>query len=174
MNSKFYKEQARTALKENQKVFALCMLIMFFFSVPSLASRLAEVTSPMSAVLLFGIESVISVCLISVLQYSFSKMSLKALHNEFELFVLDLSFAGWILLEILTLGLLSLWVTPYHRISRAAFYKSLKKGTLNEENTEEAFEQKSVYNYASPDIPAGFDPVTNEIPPVCDKSENDE
>ena len=48
--------------------------------------------------------------------------------NKWRLFCLDLSFIGWYLLCILTLGILSLWVTPYHNAARAEFYQSLISG----------------------------------------------
>ncbi len=42
-----------------------------------------------------------------------------------ELFLLELSFIGWILLSALTLGILSLWVTPYLQATTAVFYRKL-------------------------------------------------
>lgn len=42
-----------------------------------------------------------------------------------ELFVLGLSFFGWTLLSIITLGIASLWVTPYINAAYAAFYRQL-------------------------------------------------
>lgn len=42
-----------------------------------------------------------------------------------ELFVLGLSFFGWNLLCILTLGIASLWITPYLNAAYAAFYREL-------------------------------------------------
>jgi uncharacterized membrane protein len=46
--------------------------------------------------------------------------------NKGKLFLLDLSFIGWILLSILTFGILSLWVAPYQQATRAAFYEDIK------------------------------------------------
>lgn len=47
--------------------------------------------------------------------------------HKWELFVLDLSFIGWILLEILTLGILGLfYVNPYIFSTHAAFYEAVK------------------------------------------------
>ena len=46
--------------------------------------------------------------------------------HKLDLFLLDLSFIGWILLSILTLGIGMLWVTPYMYTSRAKFYEELK------------------------------------------------
>lgn len=45
-----------------------------------------------------------------------------------ELFLQDLSFIGWILLSILTLGILLIWLNPYMELSRAVFYERLKNG----------------------------------------------
>lgn len=39
-----------------------------------------------------------------------------------DLFVMDLSFLGWLILSVLTLGILGLWVTPYMWASEANFY----------------------------------------------------
>lgn len=47
--------------------------------------------------------------------------------NKMKLFLLDLSFIGWILLCIVTLGIGILWVTPYMQTSRTAFYEELKR-----------------------------------------------
>lgn len=46
--------------------------------------------------------------------------------NKGKLFLLDLSFIGWILLSMLTFGILSLWVAPYQQATRAAFYEDIK------------------------------------------------
>ena len=47
--------------------------------------------------------------------------------NKMKLFLLDLSFIGWMLLCILTLGIGFLWLIPYMQESRVAFYEDLKK-----------------------------------------------
>ena len=46
--------------------------------------------------------------------------------HKMELFILDLSFIGWILLSILTCGVLVLYVEPYMMATRSAFYLELK------------------------------------------------
>ena len=54
-------------------------------------------------------------------------MSKKMMHgNKWRLFCLDFSFIGWYLLCALTLGVLTLWITPYNMMARAQFYESLK------------------------------------------------
>ena len=45
--------------------------------------------------------------------------------HKFELFCLEISFIGWALLSILTLGIGGLFLTPYTRAARAAFYRNL-------------------------------------------------
>lgn len=46
--------------------------------------------------------------------------------HKWDLFVLELSFIGWIILSILTLGILSLWVAPYIAITEINFYDEVK------------------------------------------------
>lgn len=45
--------------------------------------------------------------------------------NRFKLFLLDLSFIGWYILGSMCFGIGVLFVTPYHRTARAAFFNSL-------------------------------------------------
>ncbi|MBQ9363617.1 MAG: DUF975 family protein [Bacteroidaceae bacterium] len=47
--------------------------------------------------------------------------------HKMELFLLDLSFIGWYLLCIPTLGLAFFLVYPYHYTTRAHFYEALKQ-----------------------------------------------
>lgn len=44
-----------------------------------------------------------------------------------KLFGLDLSFIGWFLLGIISLGVGFIWIAPYYRTTRAAFYCNLKE-----------------------------------------------
>jgi uncharacterized membrane protein len=46
--------------------------------------------------------------------------------HKMKLFLLDLSFIGWLLLCILTLGIGFLWLIPYMQSARAAFYEDLR------------------------------------------------
>ncbi len=49
-------------------------------------------------------------------------------HNKWRLFLLDLSFAGWTVLSVLTLGLLEfLFVNPYIATCKAELYLSLRR-----------------------------------------------
>lgn len=45
--------------------------------------------------------------------------------NKWRLFCLEFSFIGWILLSMLTLGILLFWVAPYMEVARVEFYESL-------------------------------------------------
>lgn len=50
--------------------------------------------------------------------------------HKAELFFLELSFIGWGLLSILTLGIGSLWLNPYIQAAHAAFYRNLNRVTV--------------------------------------------
>ena len=56
--------------------------------------------------------------------------------NKWRLFCLDFSFIGWILLSILTCGILIFVVEPYMLAARAAFYESIKGAPVEAEATE--------------------------------------
>lgn len=47
--------------------------------------------------------------------------------HKLDLFLLDLSFLGWALLSILTLGIGALWLNPYASAARAAFYRDISQ-----------------------------------------------
>lgn len=46
--------------------------------------------------------------------------------HKWELFCLHFSFIGWILLSLLTFGILFFWVSPYMKVSEALFYEKIK------------------------------------------------
>lgn len=46
--------------------------------------------------------------------------------HKTDLFFLDLSFLGWDLLNVLTLGIGTLWLNPYRNAAYAAFYRELQ------------------------------------------------
>jgi uncharacterized membrane protein len=45
--------------------------------------------------------------------------------NKWRLYCLHLSFIGWALLSLLTLGIGVLWLVPYQQASVAAFYRDI-------------------------------------------------
>lgn len=56
--------------------------------------------------------------------------------QKWNLFLLDLTFIGWILLSILTAGIGMIFVEPYMSTTRAAYYEDLKSEKLVEETEE--------------------------------------
>ena len=50
--------------------------------------------------------------------------------HKFDLFYLQLSFIGWAILSILSLGLGFFWLIPYQMTAQAAFYRDIKKGAM--------------------------------------------
>ena len=52
--------------------------------------------------------------------------------HKWRLFCLNLSFIGWILLSLLTFGILLFWVMPYMEVARVEFYQSLLATDTNE------------------------------------------
>ena len=46
--------------------------------------------------------------------------------HKWELFCLDLSFIGWRILCVLTVGILSFWVEPHVQVSHAEFYEHIR------------------------------------------------
>jgi uncharacterized membrane protein len=49
--------------------------------------------------------------------------------HKFELFVLQLSFIGWILLVPVTFGLIAIWLVPYMNAAAANAYLEIKDNT---------------------------------------------
>jgi uncharacterized membrane protein len=47
--------------------------------------------------------------------------------HKLDLFLLHLSFIGWILLSVLTFGILAIFLEPYIKAANFAFYENLKK-----------------------------------------------
>ncbi|MCR4842948.1 MAG: DUF975 family protein [Eubacterium sp.] len=62
--------------------------------------------------------------------------------NKFRLLLLYISFVGWFILSIFTLGLLTLWITPYMTTTLALFYMDIQgiapSGKENEDHTFDA------------------------------------
>ena len=50
--------------------------------------------------------------------------------HKWELFCLDFSFIGWILLSIFTLGIGGIVLLPYQRAARTAFYRNLSPNVI--------------------------------------------
>jgi uncharacterized membrane protein len=58
--------------------------------------------------------------------------------HKWQLFKLQLSFLGWIFLNVLTLGIGSLWLIPYMMTTLAAFYQDVKAEYLMKEARQES------------------------------------
>jgi len=58
--------------------------------------------------------------------------------HKTELFVLYLSFIGWLFLCVLTFGILIIYVGPYMHASLAAFYQEIKGPNVRTETIDEA------------------------------------
>lgn len=53
--------------------------------------------------------------------------------NKMSLFILDLSFIGWAILCLLTMGIGFLWLVPYMQTAHAAFYEAIKEESEQEQ-----------------------------------------
>ena len=73
---------------------------------------------------------------------------------KWQLFVLDLSFLGWCILSVFTLGLLLIWLQPYMTLTDIAFYdticaeKGLYAGGQSGAQQSAANETNGCYDYA--------------------------
>lgn len=59
-----------------------------------------------------------------------------------DLFILDLSFIGWILLAFVTFGIALLWITPYMSLTKINAYDFLKKSYVEKLKNEQAQEKE--------------------------------
>lgn len=51
-------------------------------------------------------------------------------NHKWELFILELSFIGWIILGSIPFGLGLLWVIPYYEVTLGNYYKTLKESYI--------------------------------------------
>lgn len=58
--------------------------------------------------------------------------------HKMRLFKLQLSFIGWLLLNILTLGVGTLWLLPYMMTTMAAFYQDVREQYIMKEGQQES------------------------------------
>ena len=67
------------------------------------------------------------------------RLSRKMMHgHKMQLFCLQLSFIGWGLLNLLTLGIGTLWLLPYMTTTMAAFYQDLRLQYIMKEGLQES------------------------------------
>lgn len=73
--------------------------------------------------------------------------------NKWRLFCLDFSFIGWWILCLLTFGILSFWIGPYHQAARAEFYEDLvnpKSGEMPASNPPAPAPAPAIQTEAAP------------------------
>lgn len=58
--------------------------------------------------------------------------------HKMQLFKLQLGFIGWMLLNVLTLGIGSLWLFPYMMTAMAAFYQDVREQYIMKEDLQES------------------------------------
>lgn len=63
--------------------------------------------------------------------------------KKMDLFVLDLSFIGWVILGYLTLGIAYIWIMPYVLATRANAYNTIKPVPVAEEPVIEEIPQET-------------------------------
>lgn len=75
---------------------------------------------------------------------------------KWQLFVLDLSFLGWWILSLFTMGLLNIWLYPYYYLTDIAFYDTIcaNKGISP---TGQSFQQNGPSGGNPPQGPAHYD-----------------
>ncbi len=95
--------------------------------------------------------------------------------QKWDAFVLDLSFFGWNILSVFTMGLLSIfYVAPYQNMTNAALYESLcyqRQWTANQRNMNYTpYAQQPVAPMAAPQVsqpaetePAAAEPVVENV-----------
>ena len=125
---------ARQHAYANMRFLVAGLLIMI------LSSLLAVVTLGIGAIILSYAYSMVPYLLHDYPELTpreAMKISREMMRGQkWNLFVLDLTFFGWILLVFCTAGVGMLFVQPYMLTARAAFYEDLKSEKLIEETDE--------------------------------------
>jgi uncharacterized membrane protein len=118
-----------------------------------LAGLLIMILTLLIGIVTLGIGTIIlayAYCMVPYLLYDYPELSVREAMkisremmrgHKWELFVLDLTFIGWIILSIFTLGLGVLFVEPYQQAARSAFYEDLKRDSIVEEDDQPTTEE---------------------------------
>ena len=118
-----------------------------------LAGLLIMILTLLIGIVTLGIGTIIlayAYCMVPYLLYDYPELSVREAMkisremmrgHKWELFVLDLTFIGWIILSIFTLGLGILFVEPYQQAARSAFYEDLKRDSIVEEDDQPITEE---------------------------------
>ena len=64
--------------------------------------------------------------------------------HKMDLFILGLSFLGWVILAPFTIFILAIWLIPYMNITFLLVYEDLTKGTRKEEKVEKEEPKKEI------------------------------
>lgn len=98
--------------------------------------------------------------------------------HKWRLFCLDLSYIGWYILCILTLGILTFWVAPYHNTARALFYQQLliaeNGGDDSYEYTQNVSQNDGNRQQSDSVFGAEFEPASDTQPATEDKDSTDD
>ncbi|WP_324824358.1 DUF975 family protein [Sinanaerobacter sp. ZZT-01] len=128
-------------------VYAMIAILAFIQFIPFFAFLLLKLAIPGLTIGIFlfifaGIAFIWGLAMAIVIQYRYAmayyiladnldkgvmaciRESRRIMHgNKWNLFCLEISFIGWILLAILTFGIGILWLNPYINVSTVAFYE---------------------------------------------------
>ena len=126
---------------------SIVLLIMstYLGDVPIIITILGIIATVFTIVWLYGVILLYS--LTTYIAYDNPNMSSLEVVNEsakmmkgnrWKIFLLVLSFIGWAILSIFTLGIGYIWLTPYMMVSQVCFYENLL------ENKEENYEESNV------------------------------
>lgn len=108
-------KQVGTAIVANILVFLRVLVGTIFFIIPGI------IASYQYAMVNYIIAENPGISAREALEMSKEMMR----GNKFRFFRLGLSFFGWALVVVLTLGIASIWVGPYMQASFAAFYREI-------------------------------------------------
>ena len=143
----FYNVLLRALRSENESWWrATWQIVSKQFGRFFLAGLLIMILTILIGIVTLGIGAIIlayAYSMVPYLLYDYPELSIREAMkisremtrgHKWELFVLDLTFIGWIILSMLTAGIGILFVEPYQQAARSAFYEDLKRDTIVEED----------------------------------------
>lgn len=142
----FYNVLLRAVRKEDDNWWsATWQIVSKLFGKYFIAGLLIMLISAVAGVFTLGIGAIIlayAYSMVPYLLYDYPELSVREAMKisremtrgqKWNLFILDLTFIGWIILCIFTLGIGVLFVEPYQQAARAAFYDDLKAEKIIED-----------------------------------------
>lgn len=100
--------------------------------------------------------------------------------NKWRYFCLEMSFFGWIILGILSLGVLYIWLTPYMAAAEVAFYEDLKRrdamknGSFTAEFTDKTENSGENADEAAETSESANDPTPLALPESVEPQDKEE